>query len=864
MQLRERLNSGVMVGAGLIALALAPLLFGTSVQSISTLSYVVSILLVAVGLNIVMGFAGQLFLGPGAIFAISGYACAIVTNQVPSLGLGEMCLIGVVAALISSVIVAVPALRVGGFYLGMTTLYLALVVPALATHLEIAGQDSGISLLANLDWVRPINGYNLYLCGVGLLLLMLLFSFLVLHSRVGRRLIALRDSEILASALGVRGYTTKLYAYLLAAVPTGVAAAYYVYSQQFISPGSFAPILSIYILAACVIGGFGTVAGPVTGGVIVFGFMQYSGGLNQYQGIVLGIVLVSVSLLIPNGLPELAVRARAAFQRRRGTSVVAAHGAVAAIESGAIARIMGRPKGDATLTVAGMSKSFGAVKAVRDVSLTALPGQIHALIGANGSGKTTLLNLISGMYAPTAGTATLGGAVVSGHGAVRPVRHGIARTFQTPKLSLGRTVRDNLVVAIEQVDKCRDISSLLRLPGGRRNYRRAFERADAALEACGIGGYRHHLAGEVPHGVQRLIEVARALAVSPQMVLLDEPAAGLSASEMAVLKDIIVGIADAGAGVVIIEHNLNVVFDVAHQVTVLHQGEVIASGTSAHVRSAAAVSDAYLGAGVSAAAGEAELGPTGRGGAEPGDPVLQVRDLTAGYGKLPVVTGIDLDVRPGEILAVLGRNGVGKTTTLHAIGGMRHGMNGGSVRLAGQEVGQQRPDRIAAAGLALVPEGRRIALTLTVEDNLRLGAFVHGRQSQAETQRRLESVYDLFPALREKRNEPASRLSGGQQQMVAVGQALMAEPSVLLLDEPMAGLAPKLCDEIYAVLHLLKERSMAIIVVDQSVDRSLHNADRYVVIEDGKEVAAGDCRGADSRDRISRILLGSAEQTVSV
>jgi len=219
-------------------------------------------------------------------------------------------------------------------------------------------------------------------------------------------------------------------------------------------------------------------------------------------------------------------------------------------------------------------------------------------------------------------------------------------------------------------------------------------------------------------------------------------------------------------------------------------------------------------------------------------------------------------VRPGEILAVLGRNGVGKTTTLHALGGVRSGMNAGSVRLDGVEISTQRSDRIAASGLALVPEGRRISLTLTVEEDLGLGAFIHRDQSKEEMQARLDSVYELFPVLREKRADLASQLSGGQQQMVAVGQALMADPKVLLLDEPTAGLAPKLCDELYEALHKLKERSMAIVVVDQSLYRSLHNADRFIVLEDGREVAAGDCQVAGSRDRISRIMLGAAEESV--
>lgn len=864
MPLIARLKTPLALLGGLAALVFAPAFLGTSANSISTLTLVVSLLLVGVGMNIVMGFAGQLFLGPGAIFAVSGFSCAIVVNKNPHLGLLEMSAIGVLTALVVSLVFAAPALRVGGFYLGMMTLYLALVVPAVGKHIDITGGDSGIALLANLDWIRPLNGYALYLVGVGLLVLMLAFSYGILHSRIGHRLITVRDSEILASSLGIRGYSTKLYAFLLGGIPTGLAAAFYVYSQQFISPNSITPTMSIYILAACVIGGFGSVLGPVTGGIIVLGFLQYSGGLGQYQGILLGLVLIAVSLVLPSGLPAAISKLRATGRDRRVVSGQTDDPeSVERISEGAVAALVTPPVEPVSLVVEGLSRSFGTIKAVDDVSLTVEPGTIHALIGANGSGKTSLLNLVSGMYTPTSGVARLGDVAVTGRGPLRPVRSGIARTFQTPKLSLNRTVRDNLIVAIEQAEKCTDLESLLRLPRGRRNHRCAVARAEAALEACGIARFAHHAAGETSHGVQRLIEVARALVVNPKVVLLDEPAAGLSAAEMSILKTLITQLAEAGVAVFIIEHNLNVVFDVADTVTVLHQGAVIASGTPDEVRSAASVTQAYLGAGVSGHPGATRARGKQSAGSHQ-NPVLTVRGLQAGYGKLPVVTGLDLDVLPGEILAVLGRNGVGKTTTLHALGGFRFGLNGGSVVLDSVDISSLRADRIAAAGLALVPEGRRISLTMSIEENLRLGAFVHGRLSARDMQTRLDSVYELFPALHLKRADAASQLSGGQQQMVAVGQALMADPKVVLLDEPTAGLAPKLCDELYEALHTLTERSLGVIVVDQSVDRSLHNADRFLVLEDGQEVAAGSCREAGSREKISQIMLGVAAEAAVV
>jgi branched-chain amino acid transport system ATP-binding protein len=239
-------------------------------------------------------------------------------------------------------------------------------------------------------------------------------------------------------------------------------------------------------------------------------------------------------------------------------------------------------------------------------------------------------------------------------------------------------------------------------------------------------------------------------------------------------------------------------------------------------------------------------------------PVLKVAGLGAGYAKLPIVSDVSFEVSRGEMLALVGRNGVGKTTTLQAVAGSRYGMNCGSVTVDGVDVSAAPAHEIASAGMALVPEGRRIFLQLTVRENLELGAFVHGKMKTKELEQQLARVYDLFPALVPKARQDAAALSGGQQQMVAVGQALMAQPKVLLLDEPTAGIAPILCDELYAVLHALCAAQMAIVIVDQSLDRALSNATRFIVMDNGRMVAAGDCKDVGVHEEISNILLGSS------
>jgi branched-chain amino acid transport system ATP-binding protein len=236
---------------------------------------------------------------------------------------------------------------------------------------------------------------------------------------------------------------------------------------------------------------------------------------------------------------------------------------------------------------------------------------------------------------------------------------------------------------------------------------------------------------------------------------------------------------------------------------------------------------------------------------------LEVSNLSAGYGRLPVVFDAAFVVRSGEFVALLGRNGAGKTTTLLAVAGLRYGAGSRTVRVDGQDVSQRHAHVIVAAGVNLVPEGRRIFRNMTVDENLRLGAFTRRRAGAKSIGADLRRIYELFPALAVARGKRAGELSGGQQQMVAIGQALMSKPNYLLLDEPMAGLAPILVDEIYAQLHLLTAEGLGVLVVDQSVERAVAHADRYYVLDGGRTVLTGECKGA-ALTTIEEIVLGTS------
>jgi ABC-type branched-subunit amino acid transport system ATPase component/branched-subunit amino acid ABC-type transport system permease component len=565
-----------------------------------------------------------------------------------------MCVVAVAAALVIAAIAAIPTLRIGGFYLALVTLFLALAIPLMASHMTIAGKASGLSLATVPTFVQHPSGLKLYQVGIGILALLAGYSWIIKHCRLGRRFSSLMASEDLAQSIGITPYWTKLTSMMLAAVPCGIGGAFYVYSQQFISPGSVSPTLSIYILAGLVIGGGGTIIGPIIGTALVGAASQFLGGFNKYQGIVYGVALIFVAAGLPYGLVGLyqilmyRMRERRAGRAPEGVPLevenlevlnmalagptleaeeplteLEAFG-VAPVERGVVERpVLGEgihehhhPDGDhehaapadglfagaaasrATgekLTVKGVYRSFGGVRAIDGVDLTVEQGRIHALVGPNGSGKTTLLNLICGFYRLDDGEIWLGEKRLDRLRAAQVARLGIARTFQTPKLLIGDTAVGNVLVG---ADRCADgslVGAVLHTRRARASDRVGQEQSVNALTAVGLAEDSIGMAAVMPHGTQRLLEIARAMALQPTFLLLDEPAAGLSVAEVESLKDAVRQVARHGLGVLLVEHNLPVVFGLADEVTVLHQGQVIAAGTPAEVSADPEVVRVYLG-----------------------------------------------------------------------------------------------------------------------------------------------------------------------------------------------------------------------------------------------------------------------------
>jgi branched-chain amino acid transport system ATP-binding protein len=493
------------------------------------------------------------------------------------------------------------------------------------------------------------------------------------------------------------------------------------------------------------------------------------------------------------------------------------------------------------ISAQGLTMQFGGVRAVSDLHFTAPAGQVTSLIGPNGAGKSTALNMLGGFYLPTAGAFALGGQALQGQNAMQISRRGVARTYQTSQLFGSLSVQDNVVIAMQR-------GALGPLLGSaRRNAPALTERARQLLAFCGYTGHPDTLASDLPHVDRRLVEIARSLATDPDALLLDEPAAGLSREDKLRLGTLLQRIADAGLTVLLVEHDMTLVMDISHQVVVLDAGLRLAVGTPLEVQADPAVQLAYLGEALETEA------TTPRDTTGQRLEMLGVGSLVAGYGAEPVLHGIDLQVRRGEVVALLGANGAGKSTLMKALAGLHRPVQGG-IHLEGRELMNMGAEQVVAQGVVLVPEGRQVFAELSVLDNIRLGAFLQTDDREA----RVEEQLVRFPRLRERLHQRAGLLSGGEQQMLAIARALMSRPRILLLDEPSLGLAPKVIAELFAALDALRREGMTLLLVDQMAGLALALADRAYVMEEGRIVAQGTSAEIAANGALAQAYLGES------
>ncbi len=502
-------------------------------------------------------------------------------------------------------------------------------------------------------------------------------------------------------------------------------------------------------------------------------------------------------------------------------------------------------------------------------------GEIHGLIGPNGAGKTTLFNVITGLQSPTQGIVRLGTHDVTRAKPHVRSRLGLGRTFQRLELFGTLTARENVQMAAE-VQRSKLTSG--RTPA---------EEALFQLDRVGILHVADEPTDSLPTGLARLVEVARALATSPNTLLLDEPSSGLDATETRDLGGVLAQLASEGMAILLVEHDMSLVMGVCSRVDVLDNGRVIARGDPVSVRANSDVQEAYLGgetssvpdvaapadrigspagtappsgpAGTAPPSGPAGTappsGPAGTappsgpaGTAPPSGPAgtarprsseiaLSASGVRAAYGRIEVLHGVSLEVPKGSALALLGPNGAGKTTLLKAISGQL-ALTAGAVEVRGSGLGRNATERLARSGVCMIPEGRSIFPNLTVTENLLMYTF---RRSGLKSSWVEERAFDRFPVLGGRRRQLAGTLSGGEQRMLSMARALTTDPDILLLDELSMGLAPLIVEELYGFVgQLVASEQLTIVMVEQFVQTALSIADRAAIMVNGELVQEGE------------------------
>ena len=815
----------LVAAAALVVLPFALDLVGLPLRtSIDVVVFAIACL----GLNVLVGNTGLVSFGHGAWWGLAAYAAALSQKYwFPNQVLLPL-LFAILFAIVASALAGALILRRRGVYFSLLTLALTALLFAIGYRwTDLTGGESGLggitrATVLGVDLERDA-AYYVLVAAIGFVVTFLLWRFHA--SPVGTVLVAIRENEQRARFVGYPTNRYKLIGFVVSATLVGLAGALSVFNHRFASADPLSVAFSGELIAMVVIGGMRSFLGPALGAVFYILFREFLSIWTSAWLFYFGILFVVFIMFSPTGLVGVAQRVLAPLRKKTTEDAAMA---ARKVSDEPLPDFL-RPKThieEPLLVAKGIKKSFGGIAAVQGVDIAVRDRSLHALIGPNGAGKTTAFNLISGMFSPDEGTVTLAGKPIQGLSPERITEAGLGRSFQITNLFPALTVEENLRLAVQASHAER-----FGLWADARSIEEINREVAALLRYLGLAGIERAEAGSLSYGGQRLLDMGVSVATKPRILLLDEPLAGLSVAERQRIGDLIKRLS-ADLPVLLVEHDIDRVFQIADAVTCMNEGRVLIDGTVEDARSSPQVQAVYIGSGVAAVASKP------REAIAIGETVLAVKDVNTFYGKSHILSDVSFDLGRHEILALLGRNGAGKSTLLKSIVGIAPAASG-SIKLAGTELVGLTSAQIARQGIGFVPQGRGLFAGMTVAENLELGKLRRrtGNGIHWET----DKIIEYFPRIGERLKSPADYLSGGEQQMVAVARALSGDVRVLLLDEPFEGLAPAVVESLFESFDKLR-REVSIIIVDHNLDLALALSDNTVALERGRVMHRGPSR----------------------